>query len=181
MGEELKHWRMGSKITHSGVEVLPQGKPIDITISRIEWKDQEEVGGSKKDGFVAYSNELKLPIFLNSTNKKRLVKMFNTEYLETLKNIRVTLCAEKTRDPQDGGDTMGLRISKIKPSQSVKSQTGKGETVIKPALEQGSEKWDAIVGWLLEKPENTVAGIEVRYQITDDTREVLKKKKEENG
>lgn len=56
-----------------------------------------------------------LPMLLNATNRKRLVKQFPEceGYPARLENVPVRLTKEKTRDVQDGGETWGLRISKI--------------------------------------------------------------------
>lgn len=164
---ELKHYRCGGTLTHSGVEVLPGGKPINVTIQEIKYKEKEEVGGQKKDGFVAYSRDLKLPIFLNATNKKRLAKLAGTDYLETVKNITVTLCAEECRDAVDGGMTKGLRISKIKPAQGKATMA---ETpVSKPALVKGTKAYEAAIAWLMESDSNTCAALASKYEIEPET------------
>ena len=99
--------------------MLPQGKDIEyIVIERIEYKEREEVNGRIEKGvWVAYfapNPYTKLPMILNSTNRKRIAKRFPecNDYIDTLKNIAVRLTREKTRDVQDGGETWGLRISK---------------------------------------------------------------------
>lgn len=56
-----------------------------------------------------------LPMLLNATNRKRLVKQFPEcdGYPARLENIAVRLTKERTRDVTDGGETWGLRISKL--------------------------------------------------------------------
>lgn len=114
------HYRKGGKLTHCGVECLPDGKDIErIIIARIEYKESEMINGRTETGvWVAhfapnpYTN---LPMLLNATNRKRLVKQFPEcdGYPARLENVPVRLTKEKTRDVQDGGETWGLRISKL--------------------------------------------------------------------
>ena len=38
----LRHYREGGKLTHSGVEILPNGKDIDyIVIKEVKWSETE--------------------------------------------------------------------------------------------------------------------------------------------
>lgn len=119
MAEILKHWREGGKLTHCGVEMLPNGEDIKyIVIDNIQFVYGENVGGTKKDGFVAEfkTNEFtSMKMWLNSTNKKRLALLAGTDYLEQVKNFPVRLTKELTNDPSDRGSKIwGLRVSKIK-------------------------------------------------------------------
>ena len=114
------HYRTGGKLTHCGVEVLPGGKDIErIIIARIEYKESEMINGRTENGvWVAHfapNPYTGLPLILNATNRKRLVKLFPDcdGYIARLENVPVRLTREKTRDVQDGGETWGLRISKI--------------------------------------------------------------------
>lgn len=118
------HYRKGGKLTHCGVECLPEGKDIErIIIARIEYKESEMINGRTENGvWIAhfapnpYTN---LPMLLNATNRKRLVKQFPEcdGYPARLENIAVRLTKERTRDVQDGGETWGLRISKLPAAQ----------------------------------------------------------------
>ena len=114
------HYRVGGKLTHCGVEVLPGGKDIErIIIARIEYKESEMINGRTENGvWVAHFAQnpyTTLPFILNATNRKRLVKQFPDcdGYIARLENVPVRLTKERTRDVQDGGETWGLRISKI--------------------------------------------------------------------
>lgn len=114
------HYRTGGRLTHCGVECLPNGKDIErIIIARIEYKESEMINGRTETGvWVAHfapNPYTSLPMLLNATNRKRLVKQFPEceGYPARLENVPVRLTKEKTRDVQDGGETWGLRISKI--------------------------------------------------------------------
>ena len=121
--QENIHYRTGGKLTHAGVECLPDGKDIErIVIERIEYKERENIGGRVEEGvWIAhfapnpYTN---LPFALNATNRKRLVKRFPEcdGYPARLHNVAVRLTKEECRDVQDGGMTWGLRISKLDPA-----------------------------------------------------------------
>lgn len=121
--EQGIHYRTGGKLTHCGCECLPGGRDIQyIVIERIEYKDSEEIGGRRESNiWVAHfapNPYTKLPMVLNATNRKRLAKLYPdcNGYINLLKNIPVRLTKEKCRDAQDGGDTWGLRISKMRPT-----------------------------------------------------------------
>lgn len=164
---------MAGKITHAGCECLP-GPRFEIeriVISRIDFKESIQVNGQKKENvFEAvfapnpYTN---LPFLLNSTNAKRIAKMFwDTPVqdgtpcegrINLLENIPVRLCRELTRDPSDGGQVYGLRISKLPaadeapaPAPAAKKaiQENQIQTIVdwakknKYSFEQVAEKYD---------------------------------------
>lgn len=138
------HYRKGGKLTHCGVECLPDGKDIErIIIARIEYKESEMINGRTENGvWVAHfapNPYTDLPFILNATNRKRLVKQFPEcdGYPARLENVAVRLTREKTRDVQDGGETWGLRISKI-PAAAAEAPKKK----VVP-----ESKIDAIVEW----------------------------------
>nr|DAE44078.1 MAG TPA: hypothetical protein [Bacteriophage sp.] len=114
------HFRTGGNITHAGVEVLPSGKDIEyIVLESIEFKERERINGRNQDGVwighFAPNPYTSLPWVINSTNRRRLAKLFPEceGYLARLRNVAIRLTKEKTRDPQDGGECLGLRVSLI--------------------------------------------------------------------
>lgn len=126
--QENIHYRTGGKLTHCGVECLPNGADIErIVIERIEYKDKESINGRVEEGvWIAHfapNPYTSLPFILNATNRKRLVKQFPEcdGYPARLKNVAVRLTKERCRDVQDGGETWGLRISKIPASPAPAS------------------------------------------------------------
>lgn len=148
------HYRMGGKLTHCGVEVLPGGKDIErIIIARIEYKESEMINGRKEEGvWVAHfapNPYTTLPLILNATNRKRLYKMYPDcdGYLARLENVAVRLTKEKTRDVQDGGETWGLRISKTPPAPES-AQAPKAAPA-KKVIQEDQVK--VIVDWALQK------------------------------
>ena len=102
------------------MECLPNGQDIPrIVIERIEYKEKEVINGRTEEGVwiahFAKNPYTNLPFILNATNRKRLIKQFPDceGYPARLKNVAVRLTKERCRDVQDGGETWGLRISKI--------------------------------------------------------------------
>lgn len=167
--QENIHYRIGGKLTHCGVECLPQGNDIEsIVIASIEYKEKESINGRTELGvWIAYFAEnpyTKLPFILNSTNRKRLVKLFPEcdGYLARLHNITVRLTKERCRDVQDGGETWGLRISKIKPTQV--GQVEKKEILI--------DKVPSVIEWA-KKNSKHISDIEAYYTMSDAVRNAI--------
>lgn len=167
------HYRTGGKLTHAGCEMLPNGKDIEyIIIERIEYKDQENIGGRTEQGVwlahFAKNPYTNLPMVLNSTNRKRIAKLFPQVegYISTLKNIPVRLTREKTRDPQDiGGETWGLRISRMPAKQP--------EAPKKEVLNEKHPNWAKCVAWLAKG--NDFEALRDKYDITKEVEEALSK------
>lgn len=143
--QENIHYRVGGRLTHCGVECLPNGNDIPrIIIERIEYKEKEVINGRTEEGVwiahFAKNPYTNLPFILNATNRKRLIKQFPEcdGYPARLKNVAVRLTKEKCRDVQDGGDTWGLRISKI-PAEEEKKKV------------LGEEQVEAVVAWAKKK------------------------------
>ena len=171
MSKEGVYYRMAGKITHAGCECLP-GPRFEIeriVISHIDFKESIQVNGQKKENvfeaIFAPNPYTNLPFLLNSTNAKRIAKMFwDTPVqdgtpcegrINLLENIPVRLCRELTRDPSDGGQVYGLRISKIPaaaeaPAPAAKKviTADKVETIVNWAkkngfsIDQVAEKYD---------------------------------------
>ena len=159
------HYRKGGKLTHCGVECLPDGKDIErIIIARIEYKESEMINGRTENGvWVAHfapNPYTDLPFILNATNRKRLVKQFPEcdGYPARLENVAVRLTREKTRDVQDGGETWGLRISKIPASPEAAPAKRKVIT---------ADKVEAIVEWA-QKNGLDIDGIAKKYDFESD-------------
>lgn len=121
-----------------GCEILPPPKyEIErIVIDHIVFHNEIKINGQKKqNAFVAYfatNPYTTLPFCLNSGNAKRLAKKTWNIVVEDglecqgridlLHNIPVRLCRELTRDPSDGGQVYGLRISQLDPAPEAPAQ-----------------------------------------------------------
>lgn len=159
------HYRQGGKIEYCGVEILPSGKDIEsIIIDHVIYHDRLKVQGSDKEGMwtchFVKNPYTDLPLLLNSTNRKRLAKQAKTPYLETIKNFAVRLTQEETRDAQDGGMTMGLRISKIPAQQPVKEKLNKSHA-----------NWQKCVDYV--KSGKPVSDLLSKYEISTEVEKEL--------
>lgn len=141
------HYRVGGKLTHCGVECLPGGKDIErIIIARIEYKESEMINGRKENGvWVAHfapNPYTDLPLILNATNRKRIVKLFPDceGYIARLENIPVRLTKERTRDVNDGGECWGLRISKLPASEAPAAAPATKKVV-------PEDKVESVIAW----------------------------------
>lgn len=137
-----------------GCEILPPPKyEIErIVIDHIVFHDEIKINGQKKqNAFVAYfapNPYTTLPFCLNSGNAKRLAKKTWSIVVEDglecqgridlLHNIPVRLCRELTRDPSDGGQVYGLRISLFEPAPAPAPAKKKVVT---------DDKIDATIAW----------------------------------
>ncbi len=162
------HYRVGGKLTHCGVECLPGGKDIErIIIARIEYKESEMINGRKENGvWVAHfapNQYTDLPLILNATNRKRIVKLFPDcdGYIARLENIPVRLTKERTRDVNDGGETWGLRISKIPASDAPEHAPATKKVV-------PEDKVDSVIAWA-KKNGKTLEDIAAMYDFESDT------------
>lgn len=160
------HYRTGGRLTHCGVECLPNGKDIErIIIARIEYKESEMINGRNETGvWVAHfapNPYTSLPMLLNATNRKRLVKQFPEcdGYPARLENIAVRLTKERTRDVTDGGETWGLRISKLPAADAPVQQAKKVIT---------EDKIQTVVDWA-QKNGKTIDDIASMYDFESDT------------
>lgn len=167
------HYRVGGKLTHCGVECLPGGKDIErIVIARIEYKESEVINGRTEQGvWVAHfapNPYTQLPFILNATNRKRLVKRYPDcdGYLARLENVPVRLTKEKCRDVQDGGETWGLRISKLDPAPESSSAQPAAKKILP------LDKVDAVANWAREKGKG-LSDLEDLYELSADVREAL--------
>lgn len=183
MTEELKGWRWGLKSTHAGSDMLPLGKDVTVTIEKVEAKQDELVGGNKMDTYVATFRPnpyTTLPMVLRSTNLKVLRKITGLEDPTFIKDFNVILTRELTNDPQMGGRTWGLRVSKIKAAQNgiVKFTVEQPEQPIqKQKLSLTSPKFEELKAWLTDK--GTLAGLLKAYEPDGECMNELKKIKNE--
>lgn len=173
MAEQGIHYRTGGKLTHAGCEMLPNGKDIEyIVIERIEFKESENIGGRTEQGvWVAYfakNQYTNLPMVLNSTNRKRIAKLFPEVKgcINLLKNVAVRLTQEKTRDPQDiSSETWGLRISRMPAKKPAAPK--------KEKIEVGSDKWEKCIEWIMSGKD--VESLRKWYDITKEVENALLK------
>jgi hypothetical protein len=172
------HYREGSKATHAGCEILPEGKDIEIVIVSIDFKQTETVAGRTETNVwvanFAPNPYTKLPMILNATNRKRLVKLFPEcqGYLNQLVNVAVRLTKEVCRDP-NGGLTEGLRVSTIPARQpQVAAPTPAPAAQPQPAAQPEkkvltADSVDKIVAWMKSK-KKTIEDVKAAYVVPEE-------------
>ena len=170
--QENIHYRVGGKLTHAGVEMLPQGNDIPrIIIERIEYKETEAINGRTEYGvWIAHfapNPYTTLPLILNATNRKRLIKQFPEcdGYPARLKNVAVRLTKERARDVQDGGETWGLRISK-NPADPEPAAPAAAAPAKKKVITE--DKIQVIIDWA-KKEGLSIDQIAAKYDFASDT------------
>lgn len=159
MAEIGNYYRKTGTHDYVGCECLPPPKYEigRIVIERVEFYNEIKINGQKKqNAFVAYfapNPYTSLPFCLNSGNAKRLAKQtWNTIVedgtecqgrIDLLKNVPVRLCRELTRDPSDGGQVYGLRISKYMPDPEPEpaAQAPAAKKVITDEVIEKTVKW----------------------------------------
>lgn len=160
----LKHYRYGGKLTHIGIECLPNGKDITVVIDRIAWVEKEQINGESKPAWVCYFKQnpyFTLPMVLNATNKKRLARLAEDAYLERVKNLPVTLTQEMDK-AIGGGKDWALRISVVKPRITA---TG---AIIKTALTPESSNWKDIITWV--QSGNKIESVWAKYDVSEENK-----------
>ena len=179
--QENIHYRAASKATHSGVEVLKGEREIPrIIIERIEYVENININGrTEKCAFVAHfqpgNGFAELPMIINQTNARRLTKLYPDcqGYLARLKNVAVRLTSEPCKDPNGGGQTIGLRISMI-PAASEQEMakwlqehgyTQQAQPAQKKAIQENQVQ--TIVDWA-KKNGLTIDQIAEKYDFASD-------------
>lgn len=179
--QENIHYRAASKATHSGVEVLKGEREIPrIIIERIEYVENININGrTEKCAFVAHfqpgNGFAELPMIINQTNARRLTKLYPDcqGYLARLKNVAVRLTSEPCKDPNGGGQTIGLRISMI-PAASEQEMakwlqehgyTQQAQPAQKKVITE--DKVKVIVDWAL-KNNKRIEDIDAMYDFESD-------------
>lgn len=176
-------YKRGSKSDYAGADMLPNGEDIPrIIITEIRFHETLMINGRQdKERWTAVfaSNPFcDKPFLLNSTNKSRIAKAFwNTKVedgtpcngrINLLHNIAVRLTAETARDVANGGETMGLRVSKYPAASEEEMQqwmVSHGYAAA-PAKKKviTADKVDAIVAWA-KKNGLTIEGIKEKYDF----------------
>lgn len=163
---EPKHYRYGGNITHIGVEALPGGKDIVVIIDSISYVSGELINGKKQDAWICRFKKnphFTLPMVLNATNRKRIAKLAGNDYLETVKDLTVTLTREMDRIPGESDKDWCLRVSKIKPNTQ------------KPKLDAASQNFENIKAWVSQQADKgeAIKSIQKKYEVSNDVIKLL--------
>ncbi len=113
----MAHWRERFKETDKFIGAVDlwddQKKAFNSVVVTIErFREDTLVGsmGKEKKPYVKLK-EFSKPMVMNKTNYGRLSKFFGTPDENAYVGKQIVLTVEKTRDPNGGGETDGLRFS----------------------------------------------------------------------
>lgn len=177
------HYRAGSKASHAGVEMLKGEREIPrIIIERIEFMETATINGrSESNMWFAYFQKgngwTELPMCLNQTNCKRISKLYPDceGYLARLHNIAVRLTSEPCKDPNGGGQTVGLRVSMIPAASEKEMQKWMVEHgYAKPAKKKPltADKVEGAVKWMKENGK-TLDDVAEMYELSEEIKDAL--------
>ena len=187
--EEGIFYKRGSKSDYAGVDMLPNGKDIPrLVITDIRFHETLMINGRQdKERWTAHfapNPFCNKPFLLNSTNKSRIAKAFWDTPVEDgtacagrinlLHNIPVRLTAEVARDVANGGETLGLRISRYPAASEEEMQQWLVENgyaqAPAPAAKKviTEDKVGVIVEWALKNGLD-MAAIKAKYDFESQT------------
>ena len=69
------HWRNEFTSNYFGSHLMPGGKDMILTISKVHPEELTTTDGGKKHGLVCYWAEDQLPLVLNKTNARQIAKL----------------------------------------------------------------------------------------------------------
>lgn len=152
-----------------GTWVLPEGKDINVILTKVVYVKTNKVMGKIKPGFVAYfapNPHFDKPMLLNATNQKRVAKLIGSVYAEDWMNvnIEVTLCQEMDKCVA-GGQDWALRFKSERPVKAL------------PVLELGTPNFDNCK-IAITSGKYTIENIKSKYSVSE---EVEQKLTEQNG
>lgn len=131
------HWKKTVDKDWIGCYVLPEEKPINVKLLRVEYKEVK-VKGIKDWYKVAYfdKNEwFDKPMLLSANvNLERVEKITGSPYIEDWGEINIVVTLQQEMDTAfGGGKDWALRIAPELP------------ILVKPTIKVGSEKWKQAV------------------------------------
>lgn len=142
-----------------GTWVLPEGKDINVTLTKVVYVKTNKVMGKVKPGFVAIfapNPYFDKPMLLNATNQKRVAKLIGSTYVEDWEsvNVDVTLCQEMDKCVT-GGQDWALRFKTERPVKVL------------PVLELSSENFINCKS-AIESGKFTIDQVKSKYNVSPD-------------
>lgn len=141
-----------------GTYILPDEKPIRVTLSNVKEEDIK-VAGHSKHSAIGYFKENpyfdKPMIISQKVNLERLEEITGSKYIEDWVDVEVILQQEWDKTPK-GGKCWGLRIVKI------------------PELTPEHESWNPILEWIKKDEKNKIEIALRMFKISDENLTKLK-------
>ena len=173
--EEGIYYKRGTKSDYIGVEILGDTGVIPrVVIEKITFHESLMIQGKREsERWTCKFQGIEKEMLLNATCRKRLAKRFwdtpvadgtpchgRINLLSGL-GLAVRLDSEPCRDPNDGGMTIGLRISRLDPDPAPATQPVQKKVVTE-------DKVQAVVDWA-KKNGLTIEQIADKYDFASDT------------
>lgn len=108
------HWRNEFTSNYFGSHLMPDGKDMILTISKVQPEDLMTTDGNKKHGLVCYWAEDQLPMVLNKTNAAQIAKLLKENNYTKWAGHRIQIYVDH-KVKAFGEIVDGLRIRKKLP------------------------------------------------------------------
>lgn len=173
--EEGIYYKRGTKSDYIGVEILGDTGVIPrVVIEKITFHESLMIQGKREsERWTCKFQGIEKEMLLNATCRKRLAKRFwdtpvadgtpchgRINLLSGL-GLAVRLDSEPCRDPNDGGMTIGLRISRLDPDPAPATQPAQKKVVTE-------DKVQVVVDWA-KKNGLTIEQVADKYDFASDT------------
>lgn len=188
------YYKRGAKSDFASVDMLPNGEDIPrIVLASVDFHETLKINGRTENEawtatFAPNPFETK-PMVLNSTNRRRIAKMYwhtpvedGTECagrINLLANIPVRLTKEEARDVANGGTTWGLRISKQGPASEDEMQKwlvshgyAAPAPTPKPKKVVPEDKIEETAAWARTKGK-TIEDLESQFEMSQPVRDAI--------
>lgn len=154
--ENLTHWKSGFNYKYAGIQDLPNGKDVVLTIKEI--LDEEVIGNNgKKDVLpILYFVENFKPMVCGKENSRLATQALKTPYREQWEGKQIQIGVSREEWFRKTDDY--LRIRKFAPKPH-------GEDV-RPTVETGSAVWNSSIDYL--KSGNDLNAIMRKYKLTKE-------------
>ena len=126
------HWRNEFTSNYFGSHLMPDGKDMILTISKVQPEDLMTTDGNKKHGLVCYWAEDQLPMVLNKTNAAQIAKLLKENNYTKWAGHRIQIYVDH-KVKAFGEIVDGLRIRKKLP-EDVKIPCEECGQFISPAF-----------------------------------------------
>lgn len=153
------HWKMKMDKDWIGVYVLPEGKPILVTLLGVKW-EKVKVKGKMEEHYVARfapNPYFDKPMLLSANvHFDRLEEWTGSEYYEDYENLNIKVILQREMDKSfGGGKDWALRM------------------VLPPELKYKSETYVKILNWLKEDAKRTVSAATSKFSVSPELLKIL--------
>ena len=105
----MTHWKSLFNYDYLGVQCLPEGKDIVLTIKKTDRKEVPNSSGKKEECTILYFEENVKPLVLNKTNCKTMEKLFKTPLIEQWYGGRIQIGSARVNAFGEMVDALRIR------------------------------------------------------------------------